>query len=441
MNDADFDNIFGGKLKRGKNFIFAEESWDRMEKNIQQYDRDRNRKRGLLWLILPFLLLSGFAAWSSISMNKLSKKVSDLNTEISKLQTTQSAVSANENKTLIVKNDTIYHHVVTTMYDTIYRTVVLQNTISQNSKQTYSANSSSSTLETVASNKAAFLPSSTEVPVYSKENKRDASTENSLNQEALNNVVSENAKNKMRVDSLLKISEKNDLEISRLSAQLEKLQHLQPVVVPQEAVAVQPVPINPTKTHKFELGITGGAAAYKGDSIVNQTGYSVGLQGNYLIYKRLKLVAEAQLASSDYQKNTIYYTPDVPWIAAPTKNDVFSRVYCDQFYLNYSLGLQYALTENKVVNPYLGIGVVGQSKIKEQFDYRFVNTSQSETSVIAKRDDPNFKFPFLRLNVGAEIRLLKKISTQIEGSYDMKLNSDNYSKSFFQLRGVVLYKL
>ena len=148
MKDEDFDNIFGGKLKRGKNFAFGDDNWDRMEKNLQNYNTDRKRKRGLVWFVLPVLALLGFSVWSVMSLNRLQNKIGNLNTEVSKLQTAKSATSIQEQTTTTVRHDTVYQHVIIKKYDTIYRTVIIQNHISENNLAPTTSVISSSVIKT-----------------------------------------------------------------------------------------------------------------------------------------------------------------------------------------------------------------------------------------------------------------------------------------------------
>lgn len=490
MNDENFDNVFGEKLKYGKNFAFTDANWEVMEKNLQNYYAQRDEKRRYLWLLLPLLLLLGFAAGSVYALQGLQNKINNLNAQVVKIQSSkleENAKSIKNENTSFIQHDTIYKRVVVKQYDTIYRTIIIQSAkLNDFSSQVETINTSENNVTTTKNNFPAsensnfsndeFDPKNTKSPlknnlIFTKKNKKDSSTENKLVRNFTNNssdviiTKNENRLNQPKKDTpndtmkqrlLLKQDsitvllptklDTNSRTVAKEMADsitdkkvLSPKKEVQPIKI--ELIKIEPVKIEPVKIKKFEIGISGGWAAYSGDSVVRQTGYSVGVRGNYFISKRFKLVADVQIAESDYQKNTIYYTKDVPYILPPTRYDVFSTVYCDQTFLNYGIGLQYALTDNKRINPYLGFGFIGQSKINEQFDYRFINGYQKETAVVTTRKDAAIKFPFLRLNIGAQFQLLKKISAQLEGSYDVKLNSDVYSKSFLQLRGVVLYQL
>jgi len=476
MNDENFDNVFGEKLKHGKNFVFTDANWDVMEKNIRNYYAERNEKRRWMWLLLPLLLLLIFTAGSVFIWHTLQTKINNLNAEIIKLQT---AKSFKNESTTAVKYDTIFQHVVVKQCDTIYRTIIIQNkklenfsseietihdvqnvfatskndfSLQENLKPSHSElnqkrnqNSQTGNLifkgenkaVLVFENKLAAIPTnhSADVIITKKENSLNQQKSDSINNSA-HTVLS------LKQDSSTIISPSNVAPNSEIAVKEKNLadssENKKTFVQKKE---LPPIKIEPIKIKRFEIGFSGGVAAYSGDSVVRQTGYSFGLRANFIISKRLKLLADVQVAESDYQKNTIYYTKDVPYIAPPTKYDVFSTVYCDQTFLNYGIGLQYALTENKRVNPYVGLGVIGQSKINEQFDYRFINGYKQETAVITTRKDAVVKFPFLRLNIGAQFQLFKKFSAQLESSYDVKLNSDVYSKSFLQIRGIILYPL
>ena len=495
MSDENFDNFFGDKLKYGKNFAFADANWEVMEKNLQNYYVRQNQKRRWLWLLLPLLLLLGFAVGSVYTVHSLQSKMNDFNAQLQKIKSLKSEDTAEEKikslkneSTTFVKHDTIYHHVVVKRYDTIYRTIIIENaklnnfstqaettSVSQNSfttsKNIFSLPENSDSLRSnilennffKKKNKKISESNLSDTLIFKAENKPETVFENTLagvtknNSSEINNSENENLLNHPKKDSIqdatqqLLLSKQDSLKnlalIKLVSNSVIKVNEKKIIdsahnkKILAQINELQPLKIEPVKTKKrFEIGISVGVAAYSGDSIVRQSGYSVGVRGNYIISKKFKLVADVQVAESDYQKNTIYYTKDVPYISAPTKYDVFSTVYCDQTFLNYGIGLQYSFTENKRINPYVRLDVTGQSKINEQFDYRFINGYQKETAVVTTRKDAVIKFPFLRLNVGAQFQLSQKISAQFESSYDVKLNSDVFSKSFLQLRGIVLYQ-
>ena len=495
MSDENFDNFFGDKLKYGKNFAFTDVNWEVMEKTLQNYYVRQNEKRRWLWLLLPLLLLLGFAVGSVYTVYSLQSKMNDFSAQLQKIKDLKSADIAEEKtksfkneSTTVVKYDTIYHHVVVKQYDTIYKTIIIENATPNNfSNQNKNTNTSQNNFSTISKNNFSSIENSdvrrSEIleknfleiknkkfsesnfsnhSIFETENKSKPVFENPLigvaknNSSEVKNLENENLLNHPKKDSsqdvaqqllLLKKDSSQVLALiksdsnSVIKINAKKLtDSVSNKKILTQTNELQPIKIEPIKTKRFEIGISVGVAAYSGDSIVRQSGYSVGVRGNYIISKKFKLVADVQVAESDYQKNTIYYTKDVPYISPPTKYDVFSTVYCDQTFLNYGIGLQYALTENKRVNPYVRLDVTGQSKINEQFDYRFINGYQKETAVIATRKDAVIKFPFLRFNVGAQFQLSQKISAQFESSYDVKLNSDVFSKSFLQLRGVVLYQ-
>ena len=466
MKDEDFDNIFGGKLKRGKNFVFGDDNWDRMEKNLQNFNAERKRKRGLVWFILPFLALLGFSVWSVISLNKLQNKISDLNTEVGKLEKAKSSTPIQEQTATTVKHDTVYQHVIIKKYDTIYRTVIIQNHISENNLAPTTSVISSSVIKTglpQSVSEASVKKDNTaiqkeeeltdnEIVVFKVDGKKDSVAENQQQIIFAKEAFAENISQKESFESTKKMGIPKDSSENSSHKNVAIEHPLTPQKLIADSVksekkiaktATEELPkIQPLKTSKFEIGVSSGYANIYGDTVLRQSGISAGLRGNYLINKRLKFVADVQWTKFNYEKTSITYYGDIPWNAPPTVNDAFSRVLVEQEFLNYNLGLAYSITQNKRITPNVGIGILAQTRINQNCDYRYINrVLQTESSVTTNGYPSTFKFPLLRLSVGAEMRVFKNISAQLESSYDVKFNNDISTKSLLQVRGVVLYRL
>lgn len=142
MDDKDFYNIFGDKLKEQKDFPFSEEKWKVLEKQYDYLLAEKRYRRLLLFDSLPLLALLGSFLWPLLSLNNTNKKLDDLMNEIHFLQQQKiGSVTPSVNSRLntsdvatIPKSDTVYHKIVVYRYDTIYETVVRRENFESNVK-------------------------------------------------------------------------------------------------------------------------------------------------------------------------------------------------------------------------------------------------------------------------------------------------------------------
>ena len=149
MDDKDFDNIFGDKLKEQKDFPLSEEKWAVLEKQYDHLLAEKRYRRLLLFGSLPLLALLGSLLWTLLSLNNTNKKLNDLMNEIHFLQQQKTgSVTPSVNSGLntsdvaaipksdisIPTSDTVYHKIVVYRYDTIYQTVVRREIIESNAK-------------------------------------------------------------------------------------------------------------------------------------------------------------------------------------------------------------------------------------------------------------------------------------------------------------------
>lgn len=487
MNDENFDKIFGDKLNAGKDFSFSEEKWDKMERNLAAFQAKRRWQRLARWLSLPLLALVGLLAWGGWALFKTQQNIHDLTQEVQILRqqkrTSNDTPSvsapnwASETPQTVVKSDTVYHHIVVKRYDTIFQTVVRRDLLGASQNQDILPKVKKDYAETVLKDNTAtenrLKPSvndsfktnyetkidtkETTTPLSistSKEEKIEKKTEISQEKPVENTAtpLSISTNQQEKIEKKTEISQEKPVDntatpLSISTSQQEKTEGK--TTVSQEKTIATPIEtqknkllsiIKPLKMGGFEIGLSSGMAVIGNKNILHQDGFSMGGRIGILLNKRLKLVGDIQRLELNYEADNFNNSLDIPVISPPTTNDVLKNVYAEQSYMQYSVGLQYVLLQKKL-QPYIGLSILGQSKMEEKFDYQFRNSITGETSFIkTMRGKPNFEGLFLRPQIGVEYPIFRKFRAQLEGSSDINLGKMHQSKPIFQLKGAILYR-
>jgi hypothetical protein len=484
MNEQNFDKIFGDKLNEGTDFHFTEVKWGKMEKHLDAFQLAQGRKRLLMWLLLPFLALIGLLTWGGWLLKDTQQHILDLRKEVQVLRLEKQ--NSTPPSVFSMKNDTVYRHVVVTRYDTIFQTIVSQELIeTPQSKANFSLTEKTKSVKELFENEVKKATTKNDnLIAFERQNlvekqienerlkatisdsnkgfsqqKIERKKEEKVNlQEVLkdkNNVLNDSVKttipfvseaisvkkidsmkashplslNDEKVEKTLE-NDENGLEIKENEDNIDKALEKQ-----KQAPILKPI-----KIAGYELGILGSLAAMSRSNIVRQNGFSIGARGGILIGKNWKIIGETQYLFLSYEADEI--TPDlnIKIITPPTQNDSLDGVKVKQPYWQYSLGLQYFLS-SKRLKPYVGINLLGQSKLEEEIEYEYVNTlTNTPVFVQTIRKENLFQLPFLRLQLGASYPILGKINALMEGSYDVKLGNNTQFKPLWQVKTGFLYR-
>ena len=502
MDEQNFDKFFGDHLKADEDFPFSDDKWDKMKNHLNTHIEAKRRRRLGAWLSIPLLALLGSLGFMGWSLHNSQQDIRSLTAEIKTLHLEKEASVSPSVST--VKSDTVYHHVVVRRYDTIFQTVVrrdfsdgttIKSDVSPSKTKIIGENKvpkKTTTITDVPKNSSSQMPNSVSKNEMGKGNeglKTDftqkeeekkvlgttpASNDTilSANKKRLTETVNNDAisqksplnntsENKNANDSSkTTITQSDSLQINTntpinkettdskfevqdpLSKKEEKAEKGSEIDEPvlEKQVKKRPPIIKLIKMGGYEVGVSGGIAAIDGKDILHQNGFSTGIRGGILLGNHFKIVGEAQFLTLNYEVNKLTGERDIPVINPPTANDVFHEVRVEQLYWQYALGLQYVFG-NKRLKPYIGTSLVGQSKMEEKFEYQFQNrVTREDVFVRTKRHDDSFQLPIMRLNVGAEYPIWRKIQAQIEGSYDVKVNNIPQFKPLWQLKAAVLYR-
>jgi hypothetical protein len=476
MNAQNFDKIFGDKLNEGLDFNFTEQKWSKMEKHMDAFHTEKWRKRLFGWLILPLLALIGVLTWGGWLLHDAQKHISALMKEVHDLRlekqvSSPPSVLSTKNG---LKSDTVYQHIVVRRYDTIFQTVVrrelAETVISKDNFSTIEQNSDnqkhidrdvqkSIAVENQVINARLITTKEDTVKALSQQ-KTDIIAEKKNNipsiSDAHNNAQKDGintdipliskvdepiktdglitspplSKNEAKAIQKAKTEDKNEEKVG------ESIENTDKSLENQKRVPI----IKPIKIAGYELGILGGIASLPRPNIVRQNGFSVVAKGSILLGDRWKIVGETQYLFLSYETDKITTDLDIKIITPPTPNDSLDGVKVKQPYLQYAIGMQYVLSEKRL-KPYIGINLLGQSKLQEEFEYEYINTlTNTPVFVQTIRKEKSFQLPFMRLQLGASYPIFGKVNAQIEGSYDVKLGNNTQFKPLWQVKTGLLYR-
>jgi Outer membrane protein beta-barrel domain len=476
MNERDFDKLFSEELTVEEDFQFTEHKWGKMEKHLDGYLA--TRRRGYFWWLLSIPFLGLF--WL---LNSAQKDIQNLTSEIRSLKEAKVAIAPPSSLSSI-KNDTIYKHIVIKRYDTIYQTVVRREVLNSNDvayriekpilKNNTIDNTKADVIITPKSNKSEgnkldtanatieaqniahsnlnSQPSNPSTPLSILGKKQLFDTTISKKDSVKDFEKRADITEKTNTDSLK--NEKTQTDSSKnivVTATLEDNKQdtvSQSKIVEKEDkkgvnISKKLLPIlKPMRLSAYEVGATSGWATIGGDNISNQGGYSLGVKAGVGLGNHFKIVGETQYIGLGFETNRLNDRLNIPPINPPTTNDVFRNVRVEQPYIHYSLGLHYAFSIKRF-KPYVGVSALGQSKLEEKFNYRFINNlTREDITIKTSRHDGAFQMSYLRTHLGVSYPILEKWSAQLEGTYDFKIN-DNKSKqdnSILQLKGGILYR-
>jgi Outer membrane protein beta-barrel domain len=463
MEDKDFDNIFGDKLKKQKDFPFSEQKWTVLERQYDQLLGEKRYKRLLLFGGISLLTLLSSLFCTLSLLNDTNKKLDHLTHEIHFLpQEKMSSLTPSVFLDDVPKSDTIFHKIVVYRYDTIYQTVIRRDIFQSNLNGLNNKNQKLIT-ENPLNEQGNKKDNALKSPIIKSENfiildkKAELITEKGLKDEQ---PISEQLKtiNNKQNDSINLVKTTSTAKpVDSLSEKVVSVKRISPLSINADTASKngeksfekelekqkdkkRPI-ISQLKIKGYELGITGGAAFINNSSIVNQAGFSFGFKGGVLFGRRLQLIGEVQGLNLSFETQRFSQNLNIPTISPPTANVDLRSVNASQLYWQVALGLKYQFMDGKRWQPYLSMGVVGQAASDEEFNYKFINLLTKESiNIKSKRKGSEFETGILRTSVGVNYRIRGKFQGFLEGGYDFKFDKSPRYMPIGQVKLGLLYR-
>lgn len=404
MSDFDFDQSFAHELRKGFPFEFEEADWERLTDRLNAVERSKQRRRRFAIWAFPLaataaLLLMGAGLW------RMARRVEALQNELTQVRSAQSVAAFSA--------DTTINHVAVIRYDTIYRTIVMQEGRWREGR--LFPNSGSFGQMDLKKEEFALKNQYHHPILLSEEPKRQDLSNGSIPSppDSLNSQAVQLAPRFLpseRFEALPFLPARNPALSHRMLYNLPEMD-LPPVV---NASLEKPLAnmIHRIRPHNVAIGISAGTMWPQVKGAQSFPGFTGGLAGQVSFGQRLRLTGEFSWSSFWSKiKNGDQDAPLFPIITPPTAQDALAFVSIRQPTLDYALGLRYQFRPERRLQPYLGLAWAGASTLEYTLQYEFHNaTSGSETFVELPYTEQNVFRSRWQVGLGAEWRPVKRLA-------------------------------
>jgi|GEM_PF-3485599 len=381
---------------------------------------------GFWWLpllLLPFIFATSFLFYQN---QKLDHQVQALSSTLSTLQ-----------------KDTFQHNYITYHFDTIYKTIYLDQVIERKSIKNYQ-NQNTSTLNNLSANfKELMLQSPSEYFIFKNQNSNQnpfiyggSKTSTTLQvynsaREKFQNMDMAN-RPKDRFGNAI-TSAQNPLFISSLFSLLEKnknvnilLENINPVF---EFKIQRRNPMRHFTPKGFRIGMVG--TPYSSTKIKSETfrrTYSFGMESEIAFNKNVRLLLGIRSMSINSEEKDPNITALYPSIMPNDPTDNLREVYMTLNQLQVPIMLKYLFSKNKKWQPFFAFGIVANRPFRQKFKHKFINTSLEEYEVLQNFRSGAFSIKNFEGAFGVETNLTAKISgsTSIYYLHDFELGAGEY---------------
>ena len=206
----------------------------------------------------------------------------------------------------------------------------------------------------------------------------------------------------------------------------------EPVITEKRRTLVQQAYMMRPKS--ASLGLNGGSVFTLAKGIQSKGGYSVGIEGNIIFSKNLRMWVEASFVRSKFDSERMDEALGVPIVENPADNYKFEKAEVPQPTLQYSAGLQYLFNTNTKWKPMLGLGYGAVSTLSYELLYEFHNEIDNlDWSFDQHVERMDLRADFLFLRAGLERKLDNHWNWNILGTY--RTQFDNSKSKQLQTLG------
>lgn len=424
--DNKFEQFIQQSMDHPTGRAFDERLWKDMEKRLDHgkgQDRGAGLWKGLPWLLLTFLMTS-LAGYFYVKQYKAIERIAVVEEKLAAALSTPTVEQSEKRQTTI-------------LYDTIYRTVVLDEYVRQQKSMASSGQnalwikSSLDFLEQAEKNIPALLNGKKgSIQAYAT-TAPWAMSANSLKEE-----MEDDLKSNYRFDWAMAADEvptlilEEGLTINRVTElpALEVMRNRQ-----RKDVRFYLSHLRPTR---FALaGTTGTFASLNlGGSGFNLRGSAHGELG---LGSRFSIQAGVEYFSNDFTRRIepedIEPLEGFPNLPANNEEDVLTEIQGDFNYLQLPFGIKYVVFPQRYVDPYIGVGLIYGKTTRSRLEYEYLSPI-GPYSISEGRLLPNlFELNALYGTLGVQIQMNKHWSLLLEGSGQMDIKQGVYKYENLEL--------
>lgn len=426
----DFSKHISDSLNNPPEFPFDETAWRRLEGRLGKRNADEGRGGlgwGLPFALLATLLLLGGGWFFHLETQRMSTEISSLKTL---LETQVNAPAIEETARR-----------VTVVYDTIYRTVYVETTHTNQSAENHTSATASyhywnTTKANIPSVGQLYQPNSTFFP--NPLNTFDWLGEQKLPTDG-NDLLAETTKD-LPTPALLPYPGPNLLETTSFP-DISIPTDLPTVSEKKKGLRYYLYKMQPTR-----FGLAGGAGrAFSIDGEGGGAGL-FGLEAHLGYGEHLALTLGAEylhwslnISSSDSETLGKY-----PETQPNEPGDQLHEMYGDFHFLQIPIGLEYTFSKEKRWRPIIGLGLLAQQALRSRLTYEFDYASASGDYKIRQDNllSQQFEVPAVWGIIGTQVRLHQHWHLRLLASLQWDLDGGEYpyeKLNLLKIRGGVQY--
>jgi hypothetical protein len=458
MNDFDFLKQFAQNLDREELHEPTESDWEKLAGALSAHERGKRRRRLILAWAFPMAASTLFIILGSMLMQSRFR-VDRMQTEIVRLQT---EISMGKNISL---TDTFVQHLSVVHYDTIYRTVLLQNFITQASDLIYHPANSIGGMNPIGQNMQ-----NRDVTL----NQQQKTENNPLVQNitraidtgttftAIDRYISIPQANTVQSAAMVKNGESNAQD--RYAGQADSIKNQigvndsgsegsikwmnslpalsnKSIVLPKSQLTKRlpdgfemtvglPAPAPPRvpmirrlKPHNLMAGVNAGMLFPQTQDAEPSNSYIYGVDGQMAFGRNIRMIAGFNYGWSNFKVgSSALDNSGIPPLTPPTPNDILDFVLVKQPLRDFSIGINYVLFPDKRLRPYISVSWVAEQTLEQTLKYEFKNQmTEEETYVLVpSNNNTHFNLNGLKTGAGLEWAFAKQFSLGLEGFYQLQ---------------------
>jgi hypothetical protein len=467
MNEGDFDKKISEKLKDDHtNYPNLDKNWQKVVRKLAETPPSKPTAGGLIvlpndggnqksalvpWLLTGLLLLLGSNAWLVWHLYEApnSPKSVILENKIAP-QTPQT----------VRLYDTIIETKVIYKIDTIYKTVVVQETFGSPHNNSFKLNHKDN-FSTNTTIPPSVFPSNPDIKQVQSNTTTGQTTDEKTNDKTATSHILQDSSNENKGS----ISQ-NHLPSSGTSAQsytntdslndnphrvvLPKTDSLKIAVVPYDSLEMKPQQglnesaiIKPSRKklviNHYGIGLQGGMSWELPKLNGVDNGYWIGLANEIALNKHLRLSILADYTAFHYKaltRSTLHAIPNDPPM---TENYNLKYIESTTPSVLAGLGVSYFLKPKSKINPFVSLQYSHRWVVPHTVEFEFTNKLTGDEKSF-KVENYSHQDNWLLFGAGIETSLAPKVFGQFKAEYLYDPNHGNSSLKYLLLRGGVFYR-
>ena len=410
MDNKEFDHLMGEKLRPEQSFDFREPDWNDLSQQLDDHDR---KKR-----IVPFWF------WKSMFAIAALGTIFFLWTQLEKTKKSLQILQSNSIENNVTITDTIYKKVTITEYDTIRKSIILNEVKKRNeSDKKGNIKSEKKNLNTFVKEKQ----QDRNVIISESEEDCDCEKDLLINEEKPLQFIL--AKNEISialpiVDGLKqKLKQYERISIRSQSIGLLKTKERESILPEYQDLPLTSIQ-KILRKKRFSIGLLGlgllpenqTIPEYTPDGFFNLSSKGLGLRTEFMLTNNISLTGDIIAQKINFKTNNTSFVQNLLIEEeVPTGIDTLK---VNQSNGNYAFGVKYFLRKHRKIQAYTSVKLQMVSKVKQIISRRVSGGIYLEPEWIESiKKKSAIDLQSIETALGFQYRFLSFLSWQMEGNY------------------------